>query len=473
MPGNVTISFRSRIEAGENTFEVPIQRKFADDPNRQFGFESITLMPEYQNTQAFVYNMDPKTELETVTQHPIQLEIVYGANYYHKDTGKTWSYLTSQTLLGNLLKSINQYYDRNKPPGTLYPPVFFDWVHLMSFEEDTDIRMYPRETALEAYGEEFSEAKHGNWLPPSLQHMDEFNNCDFPTMDNDEYLDNVRIRMWVAPNTTITFSNNELPLAMGFEKYQIPEKSKKGQVPFENKSIMEFQRYFAADVPLTNLHSDKIRGTKINAYTTNDFVLSPMGSLQTSKQRERYPEKVAEDYSKSIRNLAKSVNLVMNLEYDKDGTKKFKIVYPNNDNVAVKIYVPQNIMKQLGFDDSSGEFITSKSVSIPIVGKLETEELEKKAIALVYDTGMVTIDLVEQHSQLSSHSGNTLMATLHPKKDGTLRNRVYHGDVPRVHISGTNPDLKFAVYRFDDENRKMNLGWPVGAYIFGSLTGKV
>jgi hypothetical protein len=97
MTDDVTITFRSRIEVGESMFVVPIRRKFADQPNRRFGFESITLMPEYQNTQAFAYNLDPKSELETKSRYPIQIQVNYGANYYAKDA--TSSFLELPAIL--------------------------------------------------------------------------------------------------------------------------------------------------------------------------------------------------------------------------------------------------------------------------------------------------------------------------------------------------------------------------------------
>jgi hypothetical protein len=103
----------------------------------------------------------------------------------------------------------------------------------------------------------------------------------------------------------------------------------------------------------------------------------------------------------------------------------------------------------------------------------DTENLAKKAIALVYDTGMVAVDLDDHGSYLNSHSGNTLMATLHPRGDGTLRNRIFHSQVARVNVSERNPHLVFILYRFDDNNNKSKLGWPVGAYVFGTLTGIV
>jgi hypothetical protein len=473
MSDDVSITFRSRIEPGETSFLIEIQRKFAEDPKRMFGFESITLMPEYQNTQAYAYKLDSKKELKSEVKHSIQLEIQYGEQFYPKnDPTKVWVYATSMKKVDVLMKSLNQHYEKTKPAGTFLPPLFLDYLNLQSLDEEETLRGYQQNTAMEAYGEEFDPAKHATWLPPSLSHMKDFNNCIFPTTDDMEYMEDIRIRIWVGPNTTITFSNTHLLEALGFQPHQIPARNNRNQIPLENNNPLEYKCFIAWNVPQIELNSNELKGTRVNAYLTNTVMFSPLEELVTIKENERQPIALCEDYSKVFRSLAKKMNIYMDLQFDQVG-KKFKIVFPTNPNIFVRVFLPVPVMTQLGLDPSQGDSIDQRSTFSPVSTNVDTADLAQKAQALVYDTGMVAVDLYEQTSQLSSHSGNTLMATLHPRLDGTLRNRVYFGDVPRVRVSSTNPNLKFAMYRFDDLNKKSELGWPVGAYVFGVLTGKV
>lgn len=471
---SVCITFRSKIQPGESSFVVPLQRKFVEVKNRRFGFESVTLMPEYQNTQAFAFNLDSKKELEAEMRFPVQLEIVYKNDYYSKDeAGKTWSYLTSQRRIDETLLSINQHFDSHKPSGTYVPPVFIDWFHLEALEEGETIRDFQKKTAESAYGVEFDEAVHQTWLPASLQDMEEMNNCIFPTSDEDaDYIDGVRLQLWVGPNTEVTFSNKNLPLQMGFQEAQIPAKNRKGQVPFSNDDPSKYQCFIAWDPPTVALKTAELRGIKMNCYVKKPALVTPIEELVTQKQREREPDKMCEDFAKKLKEMGKRFNVYLDLEYDA-ASKKFKFVFPPNNSIDVKVYLPTIVLKLLGFDPSFGEFVTQRSVPSPVSVLVDTEDLGKKALALVYDTGMVAVDLDEQSSHLSSHSGTTLMATLHPQEDGTLQNRIYFHEMPRVHVSQTNPNLKFVLYRFDDDNRKSELGWPVGAYIFGTLVGRV
>lgn len=470
----VNILFHLYLRAGESSFNVELPRKFLDDPNSRFGFEAVTLMPEYQNIQAFAYKLDSKTELELPIVNPLQLQVTYGPNYHSKEEGKTWSYSSSQTRLDAVLLSINQHFDLNRPAGTCFPSVFFDWFHLDSLETEETVREYSIKTAEDAYGETFDPTKHATWLPASLASMTSMNNCVFPSTNNAEYLADTRIRMWIAPNTTITFSNANLPLVLGFEEASIPPKTQRGQIAFVNEDVTEFKQIILFGAPtVTNLPIANLKNSNMNSYTTKNTIVSPQEQLVTQKQHEKNPVKLLDDYAPVIKNLGKCMNLLMDLEYDEAVTKKFKVVFPSNPNIAVSLLLPIHVMRQMGFDPSRGEYIDQKSTASSISGTLDTTELAKKALALVYDTGMVAVDLADERDCMNTYSGNFNMTYLFCQPDATMRNQNnLHCDVPRVHVSSRNKELKFFLYRFDDLNRKYMLDWPVGAYIYGLLSSK-
>lgn len=470
MFGDVSIPFRSRLEPGDSDFTVKVPQRFVSETIRKFGIKSILLMPEYQNTQAFAYKLDPKRELEEGIQHPIQLEVNYGQHY----APTAWIYLQSQSRLSTVLQSINTHFEQEKPAGTFLPPLFFDWVHLKAMEENETVREYQEKTALEAYGEAFDSRKHATWLPPSLASMSEMNNCIFPTTNNMEYLDEVRVRMWVGPNTTITFPNSQLPMALGFSVQQIPLKSKKNQVPFVNVDPQSYTCLMAWGPAQFNLPVNQIKGTKIHCYTTNTTIRSPPSHLRTEKQREYNPDLLASDYGPAFESLGKTVNCSLNLEFI-PSTKKFKITFPNNPNITMKVHLPSKVIRQLGYEPSACEFITPNSISREVKTSLDTVDLEKKAKALVYDTGMVVAFLdVQSGGSSNTVSDQTILATLMPRIDGVLRNRLSQiRDVPRVYLSNFSPDMHVLLYRYNDRNERMPLDWPVGGYVYGEVTGKV
>ena len=73
MSWTVNIPFRKRLEIGETTFRINAPRKFLNTTQRTFGFQSITLVPEYQSKQAYAYNMDPQSELQKVVRNDFYL----------------------------------------------------------------------------------------------------------------------------------------------------------------------------------------------------------------------------------------------------------------------------------------------------------------------------------------------------------------------------------------------------------------
>lgn len=463
------IPFRTLLKPGETSFVVSIPRKFVD---RKFGFESITLMPEYQNIQAYNYNLDSKMELESEIRHPIQLEVTYGPQYA-KEERKVWSYLSSQTTLGAILSSVNLHFERQKPAGVHYPLFFIDWIHFEALDDDQTIRGYQRENAQALYGEEFADDKHDIGLPVSLKEFTEYNDCIFPKTNTEEFLSNINIRLWVAPNTTVTFSNYNLLKALGFNTQQLPGRTKRGQVPLVNESVDEYRMFNAMESPVFGaLPVADLRGTKINTYVTKKSILSPMGALVTQKQREKDPTQFGADFASALRDLGKKVNIMIDLKYSAV-TRTFSVEYPNNPNIEARMYIPASLISQLGFEATYGDCLDQRMTAKPLEIEVDAENLEKKSLALVYDTGMVAVDLSQQKSHLSSHSGNVLMTTLHPLNDGTLCNRIFFKDVVRIQVTSTNPDLRFLLYRFDDHGIKCPLAWPIGAYVFGTLTGKV
>lgn len=465
MAGTVTIPFRKRLEVGDTRFKINIPRKLLNDPKRTFGFQRITLLPEYQSQQAYAYNMDPKSELDMEVKNDFLLEINYSNSFYTETAA--WTFSPTLTTMGALLKSLNMHFDSKKPQGTLISPVIFDWMSIDCMGSD-DIRQFHRERAETYYGEPYNASKHSNFLPPSATSILELNNMAFPTIITEDLLDLVRIRMFVAPNVTVAFSNEFLPTVLGFSSEQIPARSKRNQVPFVNTSLTDFESFYCLE-PIINTMPIELKMSKVHVYTTSEFVVSPLGNLSTTKRRERNYEFLAEDYSNAIGKLAKKMNLYMALEYVK-AEKKFKLIYPTNNQVSINIKTKPYICRQLGFEAS--DVIKHKAVPSVVSNETDVKEIEQKARALVYDTGMVVVDLNQQMSQQNSYSGTITMATLEPVFDGVMRCPA-QVEMPRVNVTYFDPQLEFVLYRIGDDGEPHPLEWNVGAFIQGLFVGKV
>lgn len=182
----------------------------------------------------------------------------------------------------------------------------------------------------------------------------------------------------------------------------------------------------------------------------------------------------ARSYSPTIEKLARSINCYLTLGFESEA-KKVSLHFPNNADIYVRVFLSSKVMRQLGYDMSHREFIDHRSVPSAVVSlTLDTGNFEKKARALVYDTGMVVVSMNDQMGGAACNSQHdlTTMATLEPEYRGVLRNRPSPIDSPQVFLSSINPDMHFLLHRFNDKNKKFPLGWPVGAFVFGEIVGQ-
>jgi hypothetical protein len=146
------------------------------------------------------------------------------------------------TMTVDLVKQINTYFESNKPTGIVTTPVFFDWVDLR-FDSVTDKSFdeYYQRMAQVYYDESFDPAKHFNALPRSARKVFGVNNYLLPTLLIGEVLENVRLRINIAPNSFASFSTDTHLLSMGFDSSQYGNiKYKNDNFKIENKGFANF-----------------------------------------------------------------------------------------------------------------------------------------------------------------------------------------------------------------------------------------
>lgn len=379
MTQDVNIPFRQYLDAKETKFKIKVPRRFFDRVDRHFGFECLTLMPDYHSKQATIYEMDPESESKTIVEHPIKLEFQLNSNFHQSDHSHTWGQTANNVHIGAIIKSLNLHFDRIKPAGRIYPPIYIDWFHLRSlFEDDAVVDFYKR-MAIDFYGEAFDETKHMASIPGTLANFQGINRFLFPTTENEEILKDIRIRIHMAPNTTLAFSNNDLPEFLGFAEEQLPLERVNKQVQFYNNQVNAFGTLECKNEPFVFV-AKGARTSKVHVYFYAKVGESPTGIISTTRARERNPAHLADDYNKGIEALAKSCNFLLQLTFDAN-ERRFKFKYPNNPYCTITILVPTYVAHQLGYD----EVERIKPSMIPkVFSKPETDnkELEKRHVHL-------------------------------------------------------------------------------------------
>lgn len=466
MDQTVNIPFSFRLEPGDSSFQIDVSRSFLNNPNRLFSFQSVTVCPDYYSRHAFKLDMDSERELNEVVSNNFDLEIQIDKNLFHStEETKAWGPTLSNVSMNALLKSLNTYFDTNKPPGFIFPAVVFDWFHLSSLSKKGEADTFHQSLAKDLYGEEYNASIHSNWLPAVYQEKTKLNNMIFPTKIKPELADSIRIRMTISPNVTVAFSNDDLPKALGFSDTQMPQKKNK-QYQFVNDLTNSLLPITCFKSPTMLLQAIT---TKIHVYPTQTKIVSPMGVLKTTKKRERNPAHMVQDYNAVINKLAATLNLNFSLEHDVSN-KKFKLVYPSATGVLINLRVPNYVGHRLGYGHVN--IITPSMTNGSYPDEVPNDDVEKMARTLVYDTGMVVVSLGQRGSQQTQQFSTTYMATLEPEYSGVLTTKCT-SDMPKVQVTYFNPSLEFVLSRFSENNEPTPLDWKVGSYVRGTLVGKV
>jgi hypothetical protein len=460
MDQTVNIPFSHKLDPGDSEFTIEILSRFRDNPNRLFGFSTVTLCPDYFSRKAYKLDMDSERELQAEVKNDFYYEVEYDNKVFD---AKPWEH-KSATTMGDLLKSINNHFQQNKPAGCMFPAVAFDWFDLLSLGKDVNAEEYHKSKANDYYGEPFDASKHLNWIPVDYRDKTTLNDMMFPTKP--EAMASIRIRMTLSANVTVAFSNNELPQLLGISENQMPTKVNR-QFPFKNPNAngFIFTRFLLA--PTFNVATGLT--TKIHAYPTSTFVVSNVGALKTTVDHERKPDIMAREYNNALRSLAFGYNLNVSLQHVV-AEKKYKIIFPTASGIKVHLRVPAYIGHRLGYGHVDN--ITSTMTSGPYPKDDVEDDLLSRAQVLVYDAGMVVVSLDEIGSQQTHQFTNPCMAILEAHESGVMTTK-QGVDMPRVPVSQFNKDIKFVLSRFNENNQPIPLGWKDGAYIRGVLVGKV
>lgn len=465
MDERVHITFSQHLNAGETTFQVPVPQQFLDK-DRKFGFEFLSLVPDYHSKQAAVYDMDPESEKTIEVENYFTIDFELNSQYYQSNP---WEQTENNVPLGEVIKSVNNHFIRNKPIGSIFPLVYIDWYHLDAIGLDNNAARleFYKERSHSFYGRAFAESTHLADAPETLRQVPGFNGMLFPTNDSASLVEKLRVCIWMAPNTKLAFSNYDLPNILGFADNQLPEKRVNRQVVFVNTSLDLFSNPKCNLEPIMHANIGA-KTSKVHVYMIYKAGRSKPGRLVTSLSDMYNSANVAEKYNKEMQRVARSMNFSLQLLFDAT-QKKFKFIYPGSQLVKLFINVTSQVASQLGFG------YTEQILPSMVAQVVENEDkLQEKALALVLDTKMVVVNLEQSASQNNLHFTNALMAVLEPDSLGILttkRNNMLV--VPRVPVSYYNPTLDFVLHRFDELGRPINLEWKVGAHIQGVLSGNV
>lgn len=453
--------FRKFIPKNENVTRIKVDRRFLGI-NTLFRFESLTLIPEYYSIQAAQYEMDPD---DKDIEIPFQLEFDWLDEYTSIGIGTAWQPPSGAISVSDLIKNINKHFDLQKPTGMLTPILYIDWIYEGYKTSDADLKMFYKEAAPAFYNAIYDETLHNNYMPESVKNLPYVNSLLFPTTTDSDILNKIRIRLHTSPNTIAAFSNELILRALGWSDEAIPQTSLR-QKRFYNKNLTSHQT-FVSDSKIPSMIVQDTKGFKISQYIHEDNAKGSKGIIYTNKQRQRKSLQFASDISDAIQQNARNLNLNVKFKYDIT-TKVYSLDVPIDSKFSITMHIDSAIASKLGYGNV--EKFSDRSKPLPAFNENDVSESDKKAKALTKDTGMVIVELNTDANLQTDQFSGLVVATLEQCPDGTMASK-HTLPLPAFEISFSTEEVELRLYRFNESERVMPLGWKVGGYLQGRLIG--
>lgn len=452
------IPFRKLINAQEHNVQLTVDRKYLD-VDTKFRFDSLTLAPGYFSIQAAQWDLDPAIKDIRI---PILLEFVWENAYVKGVIGTAWQ-TSAKTNVPQMIKSLNNHFDLQKPTGIHSPLVFFDWVIAGYEKGDADLKTFHRDSAQLLYGTDYDAALHEESLPESIKQLPFVNTLKFPTTTDADILSELRIRMHLAPNAAVAMANEGVLRAFGWSDKSIPSRVS-NQVQMVNNALNAY-KMFMSDGSIPSLNVEGGSSFKIAPIINREVFKSNLATAYTNRARERKNDLLASDLNDVIETVAREFNFNFKFKYF-TSSKRFEIQVPIDAKYSVALHIDPTLSERMGH--GKVEKFTSKSAGLPVANMSDITETEKRAKTLVYDTGIVVV-LLEKYTNLQTDQfAGLVVATLEAHTDGTMISK-HVAPLPEFDVSFSTPEVRLGLYRFDENNKAMPLGWKVSAYLRGIL----
>ena len=506
------VPFRQYVPEGKSFFDLDIPRRHIAE-NVRYHFSDVSLVPEFYSQQASAYNLDPDAKHQEVSWL-VSMEVSLVNDLY--DDTKRYEQPIADVSLPRLVKTFNRHMEAVAPPGLYYPSACIDWIDTRASQQNVyggvSVESLYESLALDYWGTALP--PESLTLPAVFHTMPGINRYPFPTKlegdlddDNeppeifdrpleedvsmaettegadetieDEFVEAqeeqieygpthtfIRARFHVQPNTSISFNNDKILLALGFDPSQFGTRGAKNRFHLHN-----FDSYRVFVVEALNAPEPLVRGPKSNYVyfsSASAKMYLPHFPLATNRERESNPVFLADDFHTGFKRMGRASNFKLGLSFDSNDNK-FKFQFPANNLVQPVLKVPVNVASQLGFGNK--ERIFRETESNPIESTMDVSDNERRARALAIDTGMVVIGFENSMSVQTVGMVNEFVAALHFQYAGHLSSQSVCD--AGIVLSKFGTRHRFSLQRFSDSGVLVPLKWPVGSYVQGVLSGRV
>ena len=466
---NVYQQFNFYLDAKTSEFTVPNPESLIRDGiKRAYSFNNLTIKPEWVSLTAASCGMDDDSVDPILSEHDYYMDVEYKIGFFSDDY--TYNLTHTATNLADVMKDINQHWDAKKPPGMTKSPVSIDWIHdnIAAHLHDPEImRQEIDEVRLVWYENDdaFAVETHKNVLPESMRNVHPpLNNYKLPSFA--DTLKDVRVRIGIAPNTKVSFSNEAFFKLLGFTDDDIGPRGAASQYHIVNSSMTEVMMLEASSPPTPSFTIEKSKTSRIYVSKVNKK-LTLNGHYRSTLKREADPSLLLADFAESIREMTR--NLYFTIKASKNPLHRFIVEFPAYDKIDFKMVLPNQLASQLGFATTTitkTDFIADKVIER--AQQNLTEGLEKSKV-LVIDTGSLLVSLGNVPSMNTiGHASQTMAVLLSDNESAMVM--IPHLR-PSILLSPNDSFLTFIISRQSGTNQKIRLAWPCNYFVVGTLEG--
>ena len=482
-PSRVYKPFQEDVPAGHSSFTFTLPRHYASaslHPNgetkkQEFYFSDFNIVPSFYNQRAAQLGLDFEEGKNNIVTLDLKFSFVYNKINLYKiqdtDTDIKWDQSGKAARIDRTIEEINNFFDLQKPQSMPQSPVFLDWCDSRWYDFDP-AKIMP--TVLEHYYKDIDEEPPFDYfdaLPKSVRKVFHANNYKVPTtiFDSKEMLNQIRIRINLAPLTTLLLSTDLMLTQLGFSKDQY-KRGIANKIVLENTSATEYLCIVAENAPMLNI---SFFTTTIIVRGNADRSESTLRQIDVTMAVFMHNEELTARLKEEFEYLSLKTNVSMNIQYDPVDSK-FKIVFPTNPNIVANVHCDIELAERLGFGPLTR--ITQNMTSIPVGEKSLTIDAENKSRALAFNTGMLFATLDGATGRQTDGLDEPLLATLIPTESGTFAIKLnsmlrsFQLSTPSLMGNGHFP-VKINLWTLTKNSIKVPLEWKVDVTVNGVLEG--
>ena len=478
---DVATHFRLSIPSGSATFTIQVPHYHLQDTRRRFFFNQLHLTPDFYSLEAEKFALDADPQLDKIIERDAAIKLTY-ANV-KLAYGAFFEHLPSATSTLDLVTTINAHFESKKPDYAITTPLFIDWID-ETLQKTNEPSVYVPLQDQAYYNEDFDEQKHSDFLPELVRELKGVNNYLPPINDKNPpdpvTLSRIRFRLWLAPYVKAVFSNTYAFVhELGFTNLPTLGTAANKQTHLSNDKPYWLPVMLAEEAPTLVMAKVPF---KLAARAVRDTIVSKIKHIAIVERDWLDNAKLAETLSEAFKQTSRSLNTVLSIAYDTQD-KRFKLSLPDSENLTAQVACEASFAHRLGFGYET--LIVKAMKAEPQKDRFSNQDAQKRAAAVVFDTGPIVATLDHVSSNTTSGSLYQTMAALYPRSQGTLSmpmivcqcatmtSSTVGADqlMVNTYTGATTVPVTFRLLRIYDDQSITDFAWNCNALIYGVFQG--